>query len=136
MENRKLKLLTQEDTQCFEQIAKQHAAIGAMFGSEYSPTTEVIKKFFNELVEIHHTKQSFCMIAEDCGNLISYIWAHKKNKVLNIYSLWTKENFRGQGIATQLKKEMEKWAKDHKITRIDTTISIENKKMLEINEKL
>ena len=51
-------------------------------------------------------------------------------------SLWTEEKFRGQGIATQLKQEMENWAKKNHIKRIDTTINMKNTKMLSINEKM
>jgi ribosomal protein S18 acetylase RimI-like enzyme len=52
----------------------------------------------------------------------------------NIVSLWVHSDYRGQGIASELKKRSEAWAKKLKLTFMQTSVHKNNKRMIEINE--
>lgn len=52
----------------------------------------------------------------------------------NIVSLWVHSDYRGQGIASELKKHAETWAKKLKLIFMQTSVHKNNKRMIEINE--
>ncbi len=53
----------------------------------------------------------------------------------SIVTLWVREGLRGKGIASNLKKRGEEWAKKRNLQQLQTTVHAQNKAMLAINEK-
>jgi GNAT superfamily N-acetyltransferase len=53
-----------------------------------------------------------------------------------IITLWTHPEFRGKGIATNLKLRAETWAKSQKLTYLLTNVHVKNPGMFSINKKL
>jgi GNAT superfamily N-acetyltransferase len=52
----------------------------------------------------------------------------------NISTLWVHPDHRNKGLAKELKSKAETWAKDQKLIFIQTNVSVNNKRMLKINE--
>ncbi len=52
-----------------------------------------------------------------------------------IFTLWVDPNYRGKGIANQLKSRAESWANQQNITYVVTNVHSNNSQMLEINKK-
>ncbi len=53
-----------------------------------------------------------------------------------ILSLYTEEDRRGQGVATNLKSLLEEWCKLEGIRTIETTVHYKNSSMITLNQKL
>ena len=54
----------------------------------------------------------------------------------NIYTLWVSPEFRRSGIAKELKKRGEDWAKKFNLDHLYTFVHVDNSKMLSLNKKL
>lgn len=117
-----------------------HESIPGGWIDNYSINTEEIEITIKRLVEKHKSHDIFCYIAEEDNIIISFIWAEingNHKDTIDIFSLWTDEKYRGQGIASKLKIELEKWVKSETdAKKISTTVSVKNKGMIELNEKL
>ncbi|MBS4040130.1 MAG: GNAT family N-acetyltransferase, partial [Flavobacteriales bacterium] len=53
-----------------------------------------------------------------------------------ILSLYITEDFRGRGLATMLKKQLEEWCRQEGVKTIQTTTHYKNYNMISLNEKL
>ena len=52
----------------------------------------------------------------------------------NIITLWVHPDYRGKGIAKELKRRANGWAKSHNLYQIQTSVSKNNTRMLKINQ--
>ena len=124
----------------FSFIAKIHESMPGAWINNYTVAPEEVDKTIKRLVEKHKTNDILCLIAEKESSIISFIWSeiNENNKeVLDIFSLWTDEKYRGQGIASNLKIELEKWAESEtSAKKIVTTVNVNNKNMVSLNKKL
>lgn len=135
-----LRKLNENDLKEFNFIAKIHESLPGAWIDNYTIDDEEVKITLKGLVEKHKTNDILCYIAEKDSKIISFIWAeiNKSNlETVDIISLWTDEEYRGQGIASSLKIELEKWAKlETSAKSISTTVSAKNKSMINLNRKL
>lgn len=140
MKNYNFKRLSKEDKDALLFIAKIHEELPSAWIDGYKVYDESINKTFEELILKHKNKRVYCSVIEYNGRVISYIWAEVNvtdNEQVDIMSLWTDKEYRGNGIATKLKIELEKWAKNEiNAKKIHTTVSSKNENMIKLNEKL
>lgn len=121
------------------QIAKWHNLTPKLWMSDYRASKEDIEE---TVQRIQNTKSEdlFLMIAEDDqGHVQGFIWANKQEKPkasVMILSLYVTESYRGNGIATNLKKSLEEWCKLEGIKAIQTTVHYSNNNMMALNKKL
>ncbi len=124
----------------FKFIAEIHESLPGAWVDNYNIDIEEIQKTIKRLIEKHKTDDIFCYIAENKSEIISFIWAEVNENdkdTIDIFSLWTDEKYRGQGIASNLKIELEKWAKSEtSAKKIATTVSAKNRNMVDLNKKL
>ncbi|WP_420802221.1 GNAT family N-acetyltransferase [Staphylococcus hyicus] len=68
----------------------------------------------------------------------AYIWGHfdAPSKIVTIESLYVSEEYRHKGIATTLKRNVERWAKSLRAQQVIGTVLASNTAMLTLNEKL
>lgn len=52
-----------------------------------------------------------------------------------IATLWVDQGLRGKGIGSELKRRGEIWARENKLSFLQTGVHVNNSKMMEINEK-
>ncbi len=129
-----------EDLAAFELIAEVHESLPAAWIDDYVVDPIEVEESFVRLEKKHKTGEFACFVAESDGEIVAFLWSevHEQVKeVLNIISLWTKPEYRGQGIATKLKLMLEDWAKaETSAKRIVTTVSARNTGMVQLNQKL
>lgn len=75
------------------------------------------------------------LIQDEC---IGFIWAKYNihDREVKIYNLLVDKSQRNKGIATALKREIEKWAKEMGAYTIVSTVHAHNKTMIQINESM
>lgn len=121
------------------QIAKWHNLIPKLWIPDYKVSELNIKE---TVQRIKNTKKEdlFLAIAEDKqGCIQGFIWACKQEKPQDsvmILSLYVTEDYRGQGVATNLKMLLEEWCRQEGIKAIETTVHYSNNPMIELNKKL
>lgn len=129
-----------EDLAAFRFMAEVHESLPAAWIDHYVVEPRAVELSFAYLVEKHKVGEIACFVAESNGEIIAFVWAevHEQEKeVLNIISLWTKPQYRGQGIATKLKLLVEDWAQaETSAKKIVTTVSARNRNMVQLNQKL
>lgn len=86
------------------------------------------------------TDQDFFEIVTDGEKMIGFHIVRKTaypphHFIGNIVSLWVHSDYRHQGIASELKKRAEAWAKKLKLIFMQTSVHKNNKRMIEINEE-
>lgn len=135
-----IRTLAEHDLIMFELIAAVHESLPSAWVKNYSVNTEEIEKSVQRLLSMHKTPNILCCVAEVKGEIVSFIWAEvseQSPKTIQIISLWTHEAYRGKGIATTLKIELERWGEQHPTAEeISTVVSAKNTAMLALNEKL
>ncbi len=121
------------------QIAKWHNLTPKLWIPDYKISTAEIEK---TVLKIKNTRNEdlFLAIAEDeRGHVQGFIWACKQKKYQDsvmILSLYVTEDYRGQGVATNLKILLEKWCRLEGIKAIETTVHYKNNSMMALNQKL
>jgi len=121
------------------QIAKWHNLTPKLWNPDYRVSDADIEK---TVQRIKNTKNEdlFLAIAEDNkGQAQGFIWAYKQEKPkdsIMILSLYTTEEYRRCGVATNLKELLEKWCQIEGIKKIQTTVHYNNPNMMELNQKL
>lgn len=121
-------------------ITEIHESLPKAWIDNYIVDKDEIEKNARILTGKLKTSNAFCCIVEEKDQIISFIWAEvnrSNSKIVDIISLWTNESYRGEGIATKLKIELENWTRENtKAKKISTTVSSNNEKMINLNEKL
>ncbi|WP_313340149.1 GNAT family N-acetyltransferase [Sedimentibacter sp.] len=120
-------------------IAKWHNLTPKLWINNYKASNTDIDETVRRIKNTRN-KDLFLAIAEDDENNIQgFIWAYKQEKVQDsvmILSLYTEEDYRGQGIATNLKNLLEEWCRFEGIKTIETTVHYNNNSMIALNQKL
>ena len=121
------------------QIAKWHNLIPKLWIDNYEASDIDINGTVKRITNTPN-KDLFLVIAEDDeDNIQGFIWAYKQEKhqeSVMILSLYTGEDYRGQGIATNFKKLLEEWCRLEGIKTIKTTVHYNNNSMIALNQKL
>ncbi|MCJ1778679.1 GNAT family N-acetyltransferase [Mammaliicoccus sciuri] len=75
------------------------------------------------------------LIQDEC---IGFVWAkyNVHDREVKIYNLLVEKSHRNKGIATALKRAIEKWAKDMGAYTIVSTVHAYNNTMIQINESM
>ncbi|UTR14907.1 hypothetical protein MM221_20600 [Salipaludibacillus sp. LMS25] len=103
MANFTLKRVSENDKELISNIANIHENLPAAWIDNYDVSREDIDKTGDELTGKISTNSLFCAIIEKNSNMMSYIWAELNHKQVDIISLWTDEEYRGQRICKTVK---------------------------------
>ena len=96
------------------QIAKWHNLTPKLWIPDYKVSTAEIKE---TVLKIQNTRNEDLLLAvaeDELGHIQGFIWACKQEKSQDsvmILSLYVTEDHRSQGVATELKKLLEKWCR-------------------------
>lgn len=116
-------------------IAELDSAIPA----EYDPLYQWDRKTVTTRVDLflNLSKPHFFEVAMVGKEIVGFHIMQKINfhstPGAGITTLWTHPNFRGQGIARELKERGIKWARENKLEFIHTSVNKNNPRMQEIN---
>ncbi len=109
-----------------------------MFEPGERPTTVEEQK--NEIRDILSRKNQTIFIAEEDGQLIGYLAAYggryRRNKHSVYIIIGVLQAFTSQGIGTRLFTELEKWAKEKNIHRLELTVTVTNEAALALYRKM
>ncbi|KGP91270.1 GCN5 family acetyltransferase [Pontibacillus chungwhensis BH030062] len=88
---------------------------------------------------IKESENSTIFVGEQANELVGFLFAIGGNATRNKHSVYIiigiLRDYRGHGIGTKLFKELEVWAKDHNIHRLELTVVTENKAGLSLYKK-
>lgn len=120
------------------QIAEIHENAPIHWTPDYCPEPEQIRQRIEQLKSLDGCLYRFTQLAETSdGKIVGFHWLdlEKANGETfgHIKSLWVRDDFQHKGIATELKKNGEIWAKNNGATYIKTTVHANNTKMLDFN---
>ena len=135
-----MKRLGPENIEEVYTIAKIHEEISTYWIDNYQTSEEFMQTTYTDLKDRLYSYTNFLSVIQIDQRVISYIWAEVNEhdwKQIDIISLWTDKEFRGQGLAKQLKVGLEIWAKkEMHATKIYSTVSSRYKNMIQLNESL
>lgn len=139
MNYRKIELNNdQEIESILIKIAKWHNLTPKLWVANYRLSDEDVEETVQRIRSTKHA-DLFLMIAEDKGQAQGFIWAYKQERPQDsvmILSLYVTEDYRGQGVATELKVLLEEWCRLEGIKTIQTTTHYTNHNMIALNQKL
>jgi len=121
------------------QIVKWHNMTPKLWIEDYKPTEEDLKETIKRIVETEKSDLYLGIAQDDLDELVGFIWAYRKcddEKSVMIMSLHVEPEYRNQGIASHLKKDLESWCREIGVHSVETTVHFDNKNMLELNQKL
>lgn len=122
-----------------KQIAYWHNLTPKLWHPSYLLSEEDIVKTMERIKKTPKKDLFLAGIFDDAEDIKGFIWAYrlmdKRNRVM-ILSLYIKEEYRKRGYATDLKKALEGWCLEQGVQYIDTTTHYNNKKMIQLNQKL
>lgn len=88
---------------------------------------------------IEKNENSTILVAEQANELIGFLFAIGGNAKRNKHSVYivvgVSRNYRGQGVGTKLLNELEIWANEHNIHRLELTVVIQNDAGLSLYKK-
>ncbi len=120
-------------------IARIDVGIPAKFDSDFSTDKEAVEKMYQSLCKL--TTNDFCEVAVNPKSEIVAYHIIKKIPYRDrfaggINTLWVAPEYRSQGIAIQIKKRGELWAKDNQLDHLYTWVHVDNLKMQNLNKDL
>ncbi|MGZ3772698.1 MAG: GNAT family N-acetyltransferase [Bdellovibrio sp.] len=120
-------------------IAKTDVTIPALFDSDFLTDELAIDKMLQALEKF--TPQDFCEVGVNSKCKIVAYHIIKKMPYLShfagsIYTLWVDPEYRKQGIATEIKKRGEAWAKQSGLDHLYTWVHVDNSKMKKLNQDM
>lgn len=121
------------------QIAKWHNLIPKLCMPDYRASAEEIEETVQRIINMKSDDLYLAVAEDDEGHVQGFIWASKQEKPKDsvmILSLYIAEDYRGHGMATNLKAMLEEWCRLEGIKTIQTTVHYSNNKMLALNQKL
>ncbi|MDH7605187.1 MAG: GNAT family protein [Melioribacter sp.] len=99
-----------------------------------------VEEQINQIANIISRNNKIIFVAEYNNQLIGYISAeggdYKRNKHSVYIAMGILQAYTGQGIGTMLLKELEKWAYQNKIHRLELTVMVHNKAGLALYKKI
>jgi ribosomal protein S18 acetylase RimI-like enzyme len=102
--------------------------------------TLTVEQQRKSIEELNKDKNSTFFVAESDNQMVGYLMARGgfANRIKHTLYLviGIVKDYRGKGIGTQLFSEMEKWAMEHKIHRLELTVNAENKAGIALYKKM
>lgn len=120
-------------------IARADLQIPALFDKDFSTDDEAFQQELKRMEKL--TDEDFFDVATNTNNEVIGFHIIKKTPYFDrfagcIYTLWVSPDCRKKGIATELKKRGEVWAKKSTLDHIYTWVHVNNEKMLTLNNQL
>lgn len=134
-----LKNISIHDSELISKIALEHSKAPLNWNKNYSYTTEEVNQDIERIKNFLKSKKAIILADLLNNELKGFIWGEIADNNLNqleIISLWVDKENRQQGIASNLKIELEKYCKQNQIRTITTSVFANNHKMLNLNKKL
>ena len=121
-------------------IADTDTQIPAKFDDEFPTDEKMILERLKHFKE-KFNQEDFFQVALDGQKIVGFHLikkhSHFNNKnVGNVYTLWVSSEYRRSGIAKELKRQGEAWAKNSNLDHLYTWVHVDNSKMLNLNKKL
>ena len=118
------------------QIAKWHNLTPKLWISDYEVSTIDIEETVQKIQNTRNEDLLLVIAEDDQRHIQGFIWACKQEKSqesVMILSLYVTEDYRGKGVATNLKILLEEWCR---LEGIKTTVHYKNNSMMALNRKL
>ena len=133
-----MKRITLEDEGWINEIATIHEHLISENELDYQVTSTSIALRYEMIISRLKYADDHILINEYVGSLKGFIWGHYEPqlKIVQIEVLYVKPDFRRQGIATHLKRDIEQWANLLGAISIESTVNKDNSDMINQNKVL
>ncbi|MEJ7541702.1 GNAT family N-acetyltransferase [Staphylococcus intermedius] len=133
-------LLTPEDRDYIHLVAVQHVQLLQSDTLMRSQGTQMEIALYEEMIayRLRYAGDWIGVLTDAHQHMKAYAWAHYEptNAQVTIESLYVDPEFRQQGYATELKRQIEKWAQSKGARQIIGTVQQSNQAMLQLNKAL
>ena len=141
MKDIKYSLLNINDEAELRSAAYIHESAPLNWDSHYKVTDDRVLFWIDYLKNLFLGNKAWIMVAKNSKNeVIGLHWLKLEEKYnqlrANIDSLWVHDDYRKNGIGSELKKRGEEWAKSQGAKLISTQVYYSNQKMINFNVKL
>lgn len=131
-----MRCVSLKDNKWINEITSVHENLIAEDGLNYQViATSITLRYEMIIVRLKYTNDKI-VVCEGNSWFKGFIWGHYESqmKVVQIEVLYVVPKYRKQGIATQLKRYLEIWAKD--VGAIEAIVRNNNDNMVALNQKL
>jgi RimJ/RimL family protein N-acetyltransferase len=137
MQIREIRIGDEEQFTALIQEVENHSEYMLYEPGERKATVESQRKMIDAMVR---EENSTMLVAEDEGELVGYLvarggFANRTKHTLYLVIGISKE-YRGQGIGKILFTEIEKWAIEHQVHRLELTVAAENEAGIGLYQKM
>ncbi|EIM5219579.1 GNAT family N-acetyltransferase [Staphylococcus pseudintermedius] len=133
-------LLTYEDSDYIHRVATEHVKLLQSDTLIRTQGTQIEIALYEEMIahRLRYAGDWLGIVTDREEYMKAYAWAHYEpaNAQVTIESLYVDPEYRQQGYATELKQQIEKWAKSQGARQIIGTVQQSNQAMVELNEAL
>ncbi|WP_321212277.1 GNAT family protein [Pseudalkalibacillus hwajinpoensis] len=137
-EQMELRHISSNDAEAFVQLIRDVENDAQYMLYEPRERTMLAEEQRERINKMKH-QQSTIIVAEESGNLIGYLIAiggqAKRNRHSAYLIVGIKKENRGKGVGTKLVQEVEDWASDNKIHRLELTVATRNEAGLALYKK-
>ena len=135
-----IRQITVNDAERFLNLSKaldQETTFMLLEPDERTTTVEQQQKHIETILD---SDNQTMLVAEIDGQLIGFLGVfgmnvrRKKHSVYLVIGIL--QAYTGQGVGTKLFSELEKWAKEHDITRLELTVMVHNARAIALYKKL
>lgn len=114
-------------------LAEIHESAPAQWISGYVAPLELVRRREDEFLQASQTEKAMLMIAVCEESIAGFHWVDTEGHAAHIKSLWVQESLRKSGLAAQLKRAGEEWARSRGLKEMMTSVHFSNQRMLDIN---
>jgi RimJ/RimL family protein N-acetyltransferase len=129
-----------DDAEAFLSLQKQLDRETEFMMLEVDERTTTIEETRSRLQEIADKEQQVILVADDGGKLVGYLSVssgeYRRIRHTAYIVIGILQAYRGQKIGTRLFEKLEKWAKEHKIHRLELTVMAHNEVAIALYQKM
>ncbi len=135
-----IRVIRESEAEDFLALCRKIDAETKFMMFESGERTATVEEQREEIKDVLSRDNQTILVAEEDGQLIGYVAAYggryKRNRH-NVYIITgILQDFTSQGIGTRLFTELERWAKENDIRRLELTVMANNKTAIALYKKM
>jgi len=114
-------------------LAEIHESAPAQWIPGYVAPPELVRRREEEFLAASQADKAMLLVAVFDETIAGFHWVDTEGHAAHIKSLWVQESLRRSGLAAQLKRAGEEWARFRGLKEMITSVHFSNQRMLDIN---
>ena len=134
-----IRQISPDDAAAFVELLREVEQDASFMLFESGERKTTVEEQRERIERMERDRHSRILVAERSGELVGYLIAiggqAKRNKHSVYLVIGIKKNYQGQGVGSALFNELEKWASDHRIHRLELNVVTRNEAGLALYRK-